>query len=398
MPEQFLHGIEIAEIDDGSRPISTVKTSVIGLIGTAPDAKEGFPLNTPVLIAGRRKEAAALGATGTLPAAIDGIFDQCGAMVVVVRVAEGVAKEASGETPAVTAEAATISNIIGGVNAATGASEGIQCFLDAMSVVKVRPRILIAPGYSKQKAVADELISVAERLKAVCVLDGPNTTDTEALSYAENFSSARAYVVDPWVRVWDTTASADVVQPASARVAGLISKSDNERGFWWSPSNQVILGITGTSRAIEFELGDVNCRANLLNEGNVATIIHEDGYRLWGNRSCSSDSKFAFLCVRRTADMVGESLLYNHLWAVDRGITRTYVEDVRDGVDMYLRHLKKVGAITGGSCWVDPEINSADQTKQGIVYWDYDFTPVYPAEHLVFRAHIVDDYLDEIFE
>ncbi len=392
MPEQFVHGIEHIEISDGIRPISTVKSSVIGLIGTAPEANEDkFPLNTPVLITGRRTEAAKLGTSGTLPTAIDGIFDQCGAMVVVIRVAEGVA---GGEA---TAEAAAISNVIGGVNAETGRNEGIQCFLDANSVVKARPRILIAPGFSHQQAVATELLSVAERLKAVCILDGPNTTNEAAISYAENFGSARVFVVDPWVTVWDTAASADVVQPASARVAGLISKSDNERGFWWSPSNQEILGITGTARPIDFVMGDSNCVANHLNENNVATIIHQDGYRLWGNRTPATDTKFAFLCVRRTADMVAESLLAAHLWAVDRGITRTYIEDVRDGVDMYLRHLQKIGAILGGSCWVDREINSADQIMQGIVYWDYDFTPVYPAEHLVFRSHIVDDYIEEIF-
>lgn len=392
MAEQFVHGIEHIEISDGIRPISTVKSSVIGLIGTAPEANEDkFPLNTPVLITGRRTEAAKLGTSGTLPTAIDGIFDQCGAMVVVIRVAEGVA---GGEA---TAEAAAISNVIGGVNAKTGRNEGIQCFLDANSVVKARPRILIAPGFSHQQAVATELVSVAERLKAVCILDGPNTTNEAAISYAENFGSARVFVVDPWVTVWDTAASADVVQPASARVAGLISKSDNERGFWWSPSNQEILGITGTARPIDFVMGDSNCVANHLNENNVATIIHQDGYRLWGNRTPATDTKFAYLCVRRTADMVAESLLAAHLWAVDRGITRTYMEDVRDGVDMYLRHLQKVGAILGGSCWVDREINSADQIMQGIVYWDYDFTPVYPAEHLVFRSHIVDDYIEEIF-
>lgn len=386
MPEQFIHGIEHIELSDGLRPISTVKSSVIGLIGTAPAADAAkFPYNTPVLIAGSRTAAAKLGASGTLPAAIDGIFDQCGAMVVVVRV-----EEAAQST-------ATQSNVIGGADPATGRNKGIQCFLDAGSAAKARPRILIAPGFSHKQAVGAELLSVAERLKAVCILDAPNTTDAAAISYAENFGSARAYVVDPWVKVWDTATSAEVVQPASARVAGLIAKSDNERGFWWSPSNQEILGITGTARPIDFVMGDSNCAANHLNENNVATIIHQDGYRLWGNRTPSTDTKFAFLCVRRTADMVAESLLAAHLWAVDRGITRTYMEDVRDGVDMYLRHLQKVGAILGGSCWVDREINTAEQIMQGIVYWDYDFTPVYPAEHLVFRSHIVDDYIEEIF-
>ena len=83
MADHFLHGVEVVEIDNGPRPIRTVRSSVIGLVGTAPGADEhSFPLNTPVLIAGSRLEAAKLGTTGTLPMAIDGIFDQAGALVV----------------------------------------------------------------------------------------------------------------------------------------------------------------------------------------------------------------------------------------------------------------------------------------------------------------------------
>ena len=386
MPEQFLHGIEIIELDDGPRPIRTVKSSVIGLVGTAPGAdEEKFPLDTPVLIAGRRTDAAGLGKTGTLPAAIDGIFDQCGAMVALIRVAEGAD------------DAATKSNIIGGVDDDTAKRTGLQALLDCRSEIKVIPRILAVPGFSHELAVGTEMNALAQRMKSVCIVDGPNTTDMDAISYRENYGSDRVYVVDPWVKVWDTVQNKEIVQPASARVAGLISKMDNTRGWWWSPSNQVIDGIVGISRGIDFELGDFNCRANYLNENEVATIVHQDGYRLWGNRGCSIDPKTAFLCVRRSADMIAESILYAHLWAVDRGITKTYLEDVRDGVRSYIRHLKKVGALIGGDCWVDPEINTPDQIAQGIVYWDYDFTPVYPAEHLVFRSHIVDRYLTDLF-
>ena len=40
----FLHGVEVIEIDAGPRPIQTVKSSVIGIVGTAPDADpDAFP-------------------------------------------------------------------------------------------------------------------------------------------------------------------------------------------------------------------------------------------------------------------------------------------------------------------------------------------------------------------
>lgn len=481
MAEQFLHGVEVLDIDTGARPISTVRTSVIGLAGTAPDADPAaFPLNTPVLIAGSRLEAAKLSMTGvgpqgTLPAAMDSIFDQAGAVAIVVRVEEG-------ET-----DTETLANILGGVDANNGTYEGVHAFLAAESIVGFQPRILIAPGFTHTRvagaatnvtvtnqgsgyagaptvtfsgggsdagkvlptgvavlgtganagkvmsvtittpgknmtvaptiafsggsgtgaaatasigiignAVVSELIGIAERMRAVIIADGPNTNDADAIAYADDFGSKRVYLVDP--KSLKTEAGFTVTAWSSPMVAGLLAKSDNERGFWWSPSNQNINGITGTARAIDFKLGDVNSRANLLNEQNVATIIRQDGFRLWGNRTLSADPKWAFLCVVRTADIINDSLQRAHLWAVDRGITKTYVTDVIEGVNAYLRHLQAIGAILGGSCWADPDLNTPDQIAQGKVYFDFDFTPVYPAEHITFRSHLVNDYITSVFE
>ena len=397
MSDIFLHGIQNVTVDGGSRPITTVRSSTIGLIGTAPEADPVlFPINTPVLIAGSRTEAAKLGLTGTLPDAIDSIFDQIGAVVVVVRVEKG------------TSDALTLANILGGVDATNGDYEGVHCFLSAENILGFVPKILIAPGFTHTRtsaqgqnpAVANpvvaELIGIAERLKSVIIADGPNTNDADAIAYAKDFGSKRVFLVDPKSKKTGTTGET-ITSWSSAHVAGLIAKSDNERGWWWSPSNQEINGIIGTARAIDFAMGDANCRANLLNEKNVTTIIRQNGYRLWGNRTLSTDAKWQFLCVVRTADMIDESLKAAHLWAVDRGITKNYVSDVIEGVNNYLRYLKNIGAILGGECWADPDLNTADVIKSGKVYFDFDFTPVYPAEHIVFRSHLVDDYIKDIF-
>ncbi len=391
MPDSFLHGIENQTVDDGSRPITTVRSSTIGIVGTAPDADPLiFPANTPVLIAGSRTEAAKLGLTGTLPDAIDSIFDQIGAVVIVVRVEEGAS------------EAETLANVLGGVDANTGQYEGVHAFVAAENITGFVPKIFIAPGFTHTRstgtanAVVAELTGIADRLKAVIIADGPNTNDADAIAYAGDFGSKRIYVVDPKSKKTGTDGTT-ITSWSSAHVAGLIAKSDNERGWWWSPSNQNINGITGTARAIDFAMGDTSSRANLLNEQNVNTIIRQDGYRLWGNRTLSSDSKWQFLCVVRTADMIDESLKAAHLWAVDRGITKNYVNDVVEGVNSYLRYLTNIGAILGGQCWADPELNTAAVIQSGKVYFDFDFTPVYPAEHIVFRSHLVDDYIKDIF-
>ena len=387
MAEQFLHGIEVLEIDDGTRPIQTVKSGVIGIIGTAPDADAAaFPMNTPVLITGQPRQAAKLGAGGTLKNAMDGIFDQCGAMVVVVRVEEGAD------------EAATLSNIVGDATAMTG----VHAFLGAQAEVKVTPRILCAPGFMHQRPdaaanpVVAELSGIASRLRAVVVADGPGGTIEDAVTYREDWGSDRVYVVDPWVKVWDTAGDALAARPASARVAGMIAARDNGRGFWWSPSNQVMNGIVGVSRPVDFSLSDVNSQANYLNEHEVATVIHRDGYRLWGNRTTSADPLFAFLSVRRTCDMVYESVEEAMLWAMDRPMSANLVHDIQESVSAYLRHLTNVGALLGGKCWLDEELNAKELLMAGKLYLDFDLEPPSPLEHLVFRAHRENGYYEEL--
>ena len=160
--------------------------------------------------------------------------------------------------------------------------------------------------------------------------------------------------------------------------------------FWHSPSNKEINGIVGTSRPIDFTLGNTNCRANHLNENEVTTIIHQNGYRLWGNRTCSNDSKWAFLSVRRTADLINDSLLRAHLWAVDRNITKTYIDDVIEGVNSYLASLKAQGAIISGKCYATPELNTPTNIASGKVYFDFEFTTPYPAEQITFRSRLVN--------
>ena len=394
MSASFLHGVEVLEVESGTRPISVVNTSVIGIVGTAPDADPlVFPLNTPVLVAGSRTEAAKLDTVGTglgtLPAALDGIFDQIGAVVIVVRVEVGLD------------EAETLANVIGGVNVTDGTFEGVHALAGAESVVGFAPRILIAPGFTHQRPtdlanpVVVELVGLADRMRAVIIQDGPNTTDAAAIVAAGESGSDRVYLVDPWHLVF---ADGDIVAvPPSSRVAGMIAKSDNDVGFWASPSNREIAGIIGLSRPIDFVLGDRASRANLLNEAKVATTIRQNGFRLWGNRTLSADAKFAFLSVRRTADVLNASLQRAHLWAVDRGITRTYVDDVTDSVNGFLRDLKAQGAILGGTCWADPDLNTPTAVADGKVYFNFDFSPVYPAEHITFRSMLVNDYVEEVF-
>lgn len=68
----YHHGVEVIEINDGTRTISTVSTAIIGMVCTASDADDKtFPLNEPVLLPTCNAIAKA-GKMGTLSASLPG--------------------------------------------------------------------------------------------------------------------------------------------------------------------------------------------------------------------------------------------------------------------------------------------------------------------------------------
>ena len=299
-------------------------------------------------------------------------------------------------------ELVAIPNVIGGVNVNDGSYEGVHALKSAESVVKVVPRILIAPGFTNFQPVANELKNIAETLRAVVIIDGPNTTDDMAIAYREQFDTKRFFVVDPWIKFLNSNENKIDVQPTSARVAGVIARIDSEKGFWYSPSNKVISGCQGPARPIEFAIGNKNSRANILNEHEVATIISDGGeYRLWGNRTTSNNPNTIFLSAVRVDDLVEVSLQRSVLWAIDLNLSKTFFDAVTDAVSAYIRSLAAKGALLIGNkapCWVDPNLNTVESMMEGKAVFNFDYDRLYPAEHVTFRRYINHEYLKTIVE
>ncbi|WP_218723557.1 phage tail sheath subtilisin-like domain-containing protein [Pseudomonas bubulae] len=380
------HGVTVALVDTGARTIALPSTSIIGLCDTftVSPAASAKP-NDLVLLTSEREAIAAFGEDSAITRAAKAVFIRAKAVIV----ACGVARL---EDPALQTSA-----IIGGV-LASGQRTGLQVLLDGKSRFNAQPRLLIAPKHSATQAVATAMDALAGKLRAIAIVDGPNTTDEAALAYAKEFGSKRVYMVDPGVQQWDTVTSKTIDAPASAFAAGLFAWTDTEYGFWASPSNKELVGITGTTRPIEFLDGDETCRANLLNNANISTIIRDGGYRLWGNRTLSSDAKWSFVTRVRTLDIVMDAILAGHKWAVDRSITKTYVKDVTDGLDAFMRDLKNQGAVINFEVFADPVLNTASQLEQGKVYWNIRFTDVPPAENPIFRVEVTNQWLTEVLE
>ena len=380
------HGVTVALVDTGARTIALPSTSIIGLCDTftVSPAASAKP-NDLLLLTSEREAVAAFGEDAAITRAAKAVFLKAKAVIVACGVA--VLEDAALQTSA----------IIGGV-LASGQRTGLQALLDGKSRFNAQPRLLIAPKHSATQAVATAMDALAGKLRAIAIVDGPNTTDEAVLAYAQEFGSKRIYMVDPGVQQWDTITSKTIDAPASAFTAGLFAWTDTEYGFWASPSNKEFVGITGTSRPIEFLDGDETSRANLLNNANISTIIRDGGYRLWGNRTRSADAKWAFVTRVRTVDIVMDAILYGHKWAVDRSITKTYVKDVTEGLQAFMRDLKAQGAIINFEVYPDPELNTASQLEQGRVYWNIRFTDVPPAENPTFRVEVTNQWITEVLD
>lgn len=380
----YHHGVQVVEINDGTRVISTVSTAIVGMVCTASDADAGmFPLNEPVLITNVQSAIAKAGKQGTLAASLQAIADQAKPVIVVVRVAEG-----SGED----AKAQTLSNIIGTTDE-NGKYTGLKALLTAEAVTGVKPRILGVPGLDSLE-VATALAPICQKLRAFGYVSAWGCkTISEAIKYRENFSQRELMVIWPDFLAWDTASNSSSVAYSTARALGLRAAIDQSVGWHKTLSNVGVNGVTGISTPVFWDLQESGTDADLLNEAGITTLIRKDGFRFWGNRTCSDDPLFLFENYTRTAQVIADTMADAHMWAVDKPITASLIRDIIDGINAKFRELKSNGYIIDATCWFDEEANDAASLKAGKLYIDYDYTPVPPLENLTLRQRITDKYL-----
>ncbi|MEH6564574.1 MAG: phage tail sheath protein [Halopseudomonas sp.] len=380
MPDSYHHGVRVIEINEGTRPIRTIATAVIGMVCTASDADAtAFPLNTPVLITDPLSAIANAGTEGTLAACLDAIADQASPFVVVVRVEQGAD------------EAETTTNVIGTV--AAGQYTGLKALLAAKARLGVTPRIIGAPGLDTE-AVTAEMVTIAQQLRAFVYASCWNCADKEAaVAYRDSFAARELMLIWPEFLSWDTATSTEAMAYATARALGLRAKIDQQTGWHKTLSNVAVNGVTGIDKDVFFDLQSSSTDAGYLNENDITTLVQQNGFRFWGSRTCSDDPLFAFESYTRTAQVIADTIAEAHMWAVDKPMHPSLVKDIIEGINAKFRQWKALGYLIDGSCWYDPAVNTVESLKSGRLLLDYDYTPVPPLEDLTLRQRITDRYL-----
>lgn len=376
----FVHGITVTEINTGARTLTAVSTAILGLVATAADANAAtFPLNRPALITDVETAIGQAGTDGTLAKALRAIADQSRPIIVVVRVEEG------------DTEAETTANVIGTTDA-NGQKTGIQALLAAQAQLRVKPKILGAPGLETQ-AVANALIVAAQKLRAFPYARAIGETHTAAALYREQFGAREMMLLWPDPIAFDTAAAANAATYVAATAMGARARIDQETGPHKTLSNVALNGIVGLSKDISWDVEDQSSEAAILNQAPVTALVATDvGYRFWGNRTTSDDELFAFESTVRVAQLLADTVVNGMLWAIDKPLTPALAKDIVETINGFFNQLKASGVVLGANAWFDEANNSIANLKAGKLRIDYDYTVPPPLEDLGFNQRITDSY------
>ncbi|HEY6394496.1 MAG TPA: phage tail sheath subtilisin-like domain-containing protein [Candidatus Binataceae bacterium] len=305
------------------------------------------------------------------------------------------------------------------IGAATGgAFTGIQALQTTYGTMGFFAKILIAPGFSQNADVASALVTMADTIRAIALIDSPpNTAVATAIANrgvagnAFDTSSNRAVLCYPQEIFSDAglvatavtlnssgapvtaAANANSVAPYSQWVAGAMAAKDLANGYWWSPSNTQIEGILGPDVQIYASILDSASDVNNLNSCGILTVFNAfgTGLRVWGNRSAafpSDTSPDNLISVRRTMDVIEESVELAMLQFIDQPITNALITSILASVNAFLRSLIQRGALVAGSASYNPAENPPNQVAAGQLVFDLDVMPPPPAERITFQTFI----------
>lgn len=373
------HGITANEYTEGVRSISDISTAIIGMVCTAEDADaKAFPLNTPIFATSAYDLLAKAGTKGTLAKSLDAIVDQADAQVVIVRVAES--KNAEEQK----------ANIIG--TAEGGKYTGLKALRRAKAVTGYTPKILGVPELDSQD-VLTELVGIAQATRAFAYGSaGGNPDITEVGNYRKNFGQRELMLIDNEFIAFDPTTQKTETAATIARILGARAKLDKNVGWHKSISNTEINGVSGLKFARSFDLLDKNCDANTINNKDVTTLIREDGFRVWGNRTCTNDSMMAFEVATRTAQIIQETIASAFMWALDKPMHPSLIEDIIMAINAKLAQYVNKGYILGARVFIDKTLNTSETVQAGQFTISYEFTWVPPLENMVFNQHVTDTF------
>lgn len=366
------HGLNINELTTGPRPVLDPSLAVIGMVATATEASAiaAFPVNTPVLVSNINSAISDAGDGGTLKPALEAIADQTTPIIIVVRVDEDAD------------QALQDANVIGTI--ANNNFTGLQALMNAEAVVGVRPRILGTPGLDSPAVVA-QLVVAAQQMRSFAYAAAEGADIAAAIVNRDTYGARELMLF------WPQTSSAENADTI-ARALGMRAKIDEQQGWHKTISNVAINGVSGISKDVYFDLLDPSTDAGVLNDNEITTIVRNNGFRFWGNRTCSDVPEFAFESAVRTSHALQDIIAEAVQPFMDNPMTISLIRDMLETFNAKFRQLVADGKIVGAQAFFDAEDNEATALASGKPKFRIEFTPAAPLDNPNIDLVITDYY------
>lgn len=206
-----------------------------------------------------------------------------------------------------------------------------------------------------------------------------------------NRRSSFAALYYPWIQVANPrNGGRPILVPPSGHMAGIWSRTDESRGVYKAPANEVPRGITGLAYDCNFR------EQELLNPIGINCIrpFPNRGIRVWGARTLVEPdiTEWRYISVRRLVSYIEKSIELGTQWVVFEPNDRDLWERVKRTVNNFLTRLWREGALYGASpsqafyVKCDEDLNTPDTMILGRLYIEVGVCPVRPAEFVIFRV------------
>lgn len=264
-----------------------------------------------------------------------------------------------------------------------GNRTGIQAFLDNDMI-----SVIAVPGVTDQK-VQRSLTAQCERKNRFAVLDIPREVKAvqDIIRHRENLDTSYAAFYHPWVMVFDPLDKKNIAIPPSGSVMGIYARSDNSRGVYKAPANEVLRACVGLD--VQFDKGE----QDILNPKGVNLIrrFPGQGIRVWGARTAGSDGTWKYINVRRLFIFLEESIKKNTDWVVFEENNEELWMRVQRIIEVFLREVWRSGGLAGSSpeeafyVNIGRDTMTQEEIDNGHLICIIGVAPVKPAEFTIFR-------------
>ena len=308
----------------------------------------------------------------------------------------------------------TAAMVIGGYNANTGKYTGLELIETVYPKWKLVPGFIVCPGFSSNSGVAAVMAAKAASINGsfscMALCDVPcasGTGNVTVYSDVPEWKNTNNLTAPEQVVCWPMLTLGGVKFHLSVQLAGLMGKidADSEGVPYASPSNHN-LQMDGMclDDAAATEVTMTKEQATYLNSCGVVTALNWSlGWVAWGNRTgCYpgiTDTKDAFIPVRRMFQFIGNTLILSYWQKVDQPITKRLIQTICDSVQMWLNGLAAREWLVGKPkiAFLEDE-NPTTDLIDGIIRLHVYITPPVPAREIDFILEYDVNQMDTLFD